>query len=100
MIRRACTLVALTSLLTACGGGGSSAVPSAPKAPQATYATFAFRIPGKGTMAQLRRPAYVSQATAGVAIDWTSTNPRNPDFAAPVSATCPGTLPPGVTACS
>ncbi|HTU81045.1 MAG TPA: hypothetical protein VMF61_02890 [Candidatus Acidoferrales bacterium] len=51
-------------------------------------------------MASVRRPYYQSQATQGVAIDWLSTTPAVPDYAAAISATCPATLPAGVVSCT
>ncbi len=50
-------------------------------------------------MAQLRRPFYQSQATAGIAFNWTGTDPTHPDLAFPISATCPSPLPAGITSC-
>ncbi len=93
----------LTALLAACGGGGgANALPNtggATPSHQMATATFTFKIPGKATMSQLRRSFYSSQATQGVAIDWQSTDPTHPDLAYPISATCPATLPQGITAC-
>lgn len=92
--------VSITIVLAGCGGG--SAAPTLPvNAPLIpATATFQFKIPSASAMAKLRRPAYVSQATQGVAIDWTSTNPMQPDYAAAVAAACPNTLPAGVVSCS
>lgn len=91
---------------SACGGGGgggsvNSVVPKTPSKAPGT-ATFSFKLPGKSTMAKLRRPYYVSQATQGVAIDWISTDPTHPDYGAAVSATCPipSAYPAGVTNCT
>jgi hypothetical protein len=99
------------ALLTACGGGAgkSGSLPPATNTPQTKKsgeATFSFKLPGKTTMTKLRRRYYQSQATQGVAIDWTSTDPTHPDYSAPISATCPvptlgnSNLPPGVTSCT
>jgi hypothetical protein len=96
------------ALLTACGGGGGgkgSSLPPAGSAPQSKKtgtATFSLRLPGKNTMARVRRPYYQSQATQGVGIDWVSSNPTSPDYSAPLSATCPAlaSLPPGVVSCT
>jgi hypothetical protein len=104
MIYRGCASLAILTLLTACGGGGGTAASNAviPKTPAKapTTATFAFALPGKATSARVRRPYYQSQATAGVAIDWNSTDPTHPDYAAAIGAVCPGTLPTGITACT
>ncbi len=105
MIRRAFALLVPLALLTACGGGGGKggSLPPASSGPQAKKtgtATFSFGIPGKNTMTRVRRPYYQSQATQGVAIDWLSTHPNVPDYAATISAVCPATLPAGVTACT
>ena len=91
--------------LAACGGGGGGSVGTVPGIPShptqgATTAKFSFRLPSRTTMTRIRRPAYLSQGTQGVSIDWISSDPTHPDYAAPVSAVCPGTLPAGVTACS
>jgi hypothetical protein len=94
------------ALLTACGGGGGKggSLPptNTPQTKKIGTATFSLKLPGKNTMSRVRRPYYQSQATAGVAIDWTSTNPYAPDYSAPISAVCPGTpsLPAGVTSCT
>jgi hypothetical protein len=96
------------ALLTACGGGGGGkggSLPPAGNTPQskkAGTATFSFKLPGKNTMARVRRPYYQSQATQGVGIDWVSSNPTSPDYAAPISAACPlpASLPPGVVSCT
>lgn len=96
------------ALLTACGGGGggkSGSLPPTGNTPQSKKtgtATFSFKLPGKNTMARVRRPYYQSQATQGVAIDWISTNPTTPDYAAPISAACPlpASVPPGVVSCT
>jgi sugar lactone lactonase YvrE len=95
------------ALLTACGGGGgkSGSLPPVNNTPQTKKtgtATFSLKLPGKNTMSRVRRPYYQSQATLGVAIDWTSTDPTHPDYSAPISAVCPGapSLPPGVTGCT
>ena len=95
------------ALLTACGGGGgkSGSLPPAGNVPQTKKsgeATFSFKLPGKSTMTKLRRRYYQSQATQGVAIDWTSSDPTHADYSAPISAACPAlpSLPPGVTGCT
>jgi hypothetical protein len=110
--RRASALVVPLALLTACGGGGgkSGSLPPTSNTPQTKKtgtATFSLKLPGKNTMSRVRRPYYQSQATQGVAIDWTSTNPYAPDYSAPISAACPAlptsgnpNLPPGVTSCT
>jgi len=106
MIRRPHTFATISLLvsLAACGGGGhgGSLPPTSPVTPakKLATATFKFKIPSKTTMSSLRRPAYVSQATEGVAIDWISTNPDDPDYAAAISAACPTTYPAGVTGCT
>lgn len=108
MIRRTSTVIVMLALLTACGGGGGkgSSLPptgSAPQAKKIGTATFTLKIPSSSTMTKLRRRYYQSQATQGVAIDWTSSNPNAPDYAAPITATCPSpapsAYPPGVTNC-
>lgn len=100
MMRRILASAALVAL-AACGGGGgasSTIVPgTGPKAP--ALASFKLKLPGKTTMAQVRRPFYQSQATAGVAIDWSSTDPRNPNLGYSITQTCPPTLPTGITSC-
>ena len=98
------------ALLTACGGGGGkgSSLPPAttPQTKKSGEATFSFKLPGKSTMTKLRRRYYQSQATQGVAIDWTSSNPYAPDYSAPITAGCPTptlgnpNLPPGVASCT
>jgi hypothetical protein len=106
MIGRASMLIVALALLTACGGGnkGSSLPPtgSAPQAKKIGTATFTLKIPSSSTMTKLRRRYYQSQATQGVAIDWTSSNPYAPDYSAPISATCPvpTAYPLGVTSCA
>ena len=104
MNRRAAALVVPLALLSACGGGGGkgSSLPPVNNTPQKKTgtATFSFKIPGKNTMARVRRPYYQSQATEGVAIDWLSTTPNAPDYSAAIAATCPATLPAGVVACT
>ncbi len=104
MNRRAAALVVPLALLSACGGGGGkgSSLPPVNNTPQKKTgtATFSFKIPGKSTMARVRRPYYQSQATEGVAIDWLSTTPNAPDYSAAIAATCPATLPAGVVACT
>ncbi len=90
-------------VLAACSGGGSTGAltPSAPIGPtQAGKATLAIKIPSKSLMTALRRPFYQSQATAGIAFTWNSSDPTHPDLAFPVSATCPSPLPQGITSCS
>ncbi|HUA08208.1 MAG TPA: hypothetical protein VMA98_02970 [Candidatus Acidoferrales bacterium] len=106
MIRRvyAFAAIALLAMVVACGGGGKSGsplptVPNQPSSKKAGTATFKVKLPGKATMAKLHRN-YQSPATQGISIDWSSANPYEPDFAAPVSITCPSPLPSGVTACS
>ncbi len=106
MIGRTSTVIVMLALLTACGGGGGkgSSLPptgSAPQAKKIGTATFTLKIPSSSTMTKLRRRYYQSQATQGVAIDWTSSNPNAPDYAAPITATCPAptAYPPGVTNC-
>jgi hypothetical protein len=98
------------ALLTACGGGGGKggSLPPAitPQTKKSGEATFSFKLPGKSTMTKLKRRYYQSQATEGVAIDWTSSNPYAPDYSAPITAACPiptvgdSNLPPGVTSCT
>jgi len=104
MTRRVIASFVALACLTACGGGGGKgSLPPAASAPQTKEigtATFSLKLPGKNTMTKVRRPYYQSQATQGVGIDWTSSNPASPDYAAAISATCPGTLPAGVTSCS
>lgn len=102
MIARKTLLLVCTVALASCGGGGGT-TPSIPKtttptAPQAVR--FSFKLTGKSTMARLHRPAYVSQATKGIAVDWASTDLTHPDFATVVSATCPSPLPASILACS
>lgn len=99
MMRKALVL-AFAFALASCGGGGTtSAIPkTTPTTPQAV--TFSFKLTGKATMARLHRPAYVSIATQGIAIDWASTDLTHPDFAAAVSATCPSPLPASILACT
>jgi hypothetical protein len=105
MIPRASLLIVAFALLTACGGGGgkSGSLPptSTPATKKIGTATFTLKIPSSSTMTKLRRRYYQSQATQGVAIDWTSSNPYAPDYSAPISATCPVPTgyPPGVTSC-
>jgi hypothetical protein len=104
MIRRIVGSLAAISLLAGCGGAGGSGgitpilTPKTPTQSTAVAATFKLAFPGKATMTKLHRN-YQSQGTQGIAIDWISTNPVHPDYAAPVSAVCPATLPAGVTAC-
>lgn len=95
------SLVVLASLLAGCGGGGSgTAIPStATKSPQTV--TFSLKLPGKATMARAHKAFYQSQGTQGVSIDWISTDPTKPDYAAPITFTCPAptNYPAGVTSC-
>ncbi len=101
MIRRFAPIASCAMLLASCGGGGTSpALPVGNTAPQSAVAQLSFKLPGKALLTQLRRPLYISQGTQGIAIDWASTDPTHPDFSAPVSATCPSTLPAGVIACT
>jgi hypothetical protein len=109
-MKRESVLLVPLMLLTACGGGGGKGglLPPAitPQAKKSGEATFSFKLPGKGTMTKLKRRYYQSQATQGVAIDWTSSNPYAPDYSAPITAACPiptvgdSNLPPGVTSCT
>ena len=107
MKRHASALLIPLTVLTACGGGGGKggALPpetSIPQAKKTGTATFSLEIPGKNTLSRVRRPYYQSQATQGVAIDWSSSDPTHPDYSAAISATCPAlpSLPAGVTGCS
>lgn len=104
MIRRTCASLTILLLLAACGGGGTGKSGSLPPTTQPSTkktgsVTFSFKLPGKSTMTKVRRRFYQSQATLGVGIDWTSATPSEPDYAAPISATCPSTLPAGVVSC-
>ncbi|HUN29961.1 MAG TPA: hypothetical protein VMV65_09135 [Alphaproteobacteria bacterium] len=103
MTRRLYAALAGIVLLSACGGGskGGSLPPAStgPQSKKVGTATFTLKIPSQATMTKLRRRYYQSQATQGVAIDWSSSNPAAPDYSAPISATCPGTLPAGVLTC-
>jgi hypothetical protein len=92
---------ALLAATAACGGGGGSSAlpPPSPGSKSPTLVTLSLKIPGPTTLAKVRRPAYVSQATQGVAIDWNSTTPTNPDAAFAVTLACPGTLPANVLSC-
>lgn len=106
MIRRsyAFAVIALLAVLVACGGGGkggSSLPPTAtqPASKKTGVASFKVKLPGKATMAKVRRN-YQSPATQGISIDWSSTNPYAPDYSAPISAACPSTNPSGVTLCT
>ena len=105
MVRRTCASIAVLMILAACGGGGKgSSLPPTGNTPQAKKigtATFSLKLPSSSTMTKLRRRYYQSQATQGVAIDWTSSNPYAPDYSAPISAACPAptAYPPGVTNC-
>jgi hypothetical protein len=104
--RRVTALAIPLALLSACGGGGTGGsvppVNTTPQTKKTGTATFSFKLPGKNTMARVRRPYYQSQATQGVAIDWLSSNPSVPDYSAAISATCPAlaSLPPGVASCT
>jgi len=109
MNRRLNAIGIIALLLAGCGGGGSKGgfTPSAPTAPTSTTktpgtVTLSFKIPNQTTMSRIRRPAYVSQATAGVGINWTTTNANSPDYSAPITAggACPGSNPTGVTSCT
>jgi hypothetical protein len=97
--------IALLATLAACGGGGGkgSLLPST--GTQSTTkktgtAIFKLKLPGTSTLAKVRHRTYQSQGTQGVSIDWLSTNPYAPDYAAPITAVCPAQLPSGVASCS
>ena len=105
MLRRSASL-ALIAALAACGGGGgasgvtpSTQKTSTPAAP--TITTFSLKLPGQATAVKTRHRFYASQATQGVAIDWSSSNLRSPDFAIAVTFTCPNQpYPAGILSCS
>jgi hypothetical protein len=80
----AATAIALVSLcVSACGGGGTAASPSAPGAGNAlTQGSAVLLIPARTTSSDARRPAFVSPSAASVAIAVNGGTPTVADISA------------------